>query len=83
MICDLYDAGIKDDNLVLLHEANKNIHMAVKTPSGLTQRQVISNCVLQGDTQCVEPVCAFSSRFNILHYIHIHHMGIVSLLFVP
>jgi hypothetical protein len=50
VICDLYDAGIKDDNLVLLNEANKNIHMAVKTPSGLTQRQVISNCVLQGDT---------------------------------
>ena len=49
-LSDLYDAGVKDDNLVLLHEANKNIHMAVKTPSGLTQRQVISNCVLQGDT---------------------------------
>ena len=32
---------------------------------------------------CVELVCAFSSRFNILHYIHIHHMGIVWLLFVP
>ena len=31
----------------------------------------------------VEPVCAFSSRFNILHYIHIHHMGIVWLLFIP
>ena len=24
--------------------------MAVKTPSGLTERQIIRNCVLQGDT---------------------------------
>ena len=49
-LSDLYDAGVNDDNLVLLHEANKNIHMAVNTPGGLTQRQVISNSVLQGDT---------------------------------
>ena len=26
------------------------MHMAVKTPSGLTNRQAIYNCVLQGDT---------------------------------
>ena len=49
-LSDLYDAGVKDDTLVLLHEANKDIHMAVKTPSGLTERQIIRNCVLQGDT---------------------------------
>ena len=49
-LSDLYDAGVKDDNLVLLHKANKDIHMAVKTPSGLTKRQTVENSVLQGDT---------------------------------
>ena len=39
-ISNLYDAGVVDDTLMLLYEA-------VKTPSGLTDRQVIS--VLQGD----------------------------------
>ena len=48
-LADLYDVGVKDDTLALLHEANKNIRMAVKTPSGLTERQVIQNCLLQGD----------------------------------
>ena len=49
-LSDLYDKGVVDDTLKLLYEANKEIKMAVKTPSGLTDRQVISNCVLQGDT---------------------------------
>ena len=49
-LSDLYDVGVKDDTLALLYKANKEVHMAVKTPSGLTNRQVICNCVLQGDT---------------------------------
>ena len=49
-LSDLYDKGVVDDTLKLLYEANKDINMAVKTPSGLTDRQMISNCVLQGDT---------------------------------
>ena len=49
-LSDLYDEGVEDDNLKLLIEANKNVDMAVKTPSGLTERQTISNCVLQGET---------------------------------
>ena len=40
---DLYDVGVNDDTLALLHQANKDVHMAVKTPSGLTDRQVIKN----------------------------------------
>ena len=47
---DLYDVGVNDDTLALLHQANKDVDMAVKTPSGLTDRQVIKNSVLQGDT---------------------------------
>jgi hypothetical protein len=49
-ISDIYDAGLKDENLSLLYKANKEIFMAVNTPNGLTDRQVLENIVLQGDT---------------------------------
>ena len=47
---DIYDAGVNDDDLTLIYEANKDIKMAVNTPNGLTERQTIKNVVLQGDT---------------------------------
>ena len=49
-ISDLFDIGMKDDTLVLVYKANKQIYMAVKTPTGLTERQTLENIVLQGDT---------------------------------
>ena len=49
-LSDIYDAGVDDDTLTLLHQANKEIHMSVKTPNGLTDRQILRNIVLQGDT---------------------------------
>ena len=49
-LSDIYDTGVDDDTLALLYQANKEIHMAVKTPGGLTNRQVLRNIVLQGDT---------------------------------
>ena len=49
-LSDIYNAGVDDDTLTLLHQANAEVHMAVKTPSGLTERQIIRNIVLQGDT---------------------------------
>ena len=49
-LSDIYDYGVKDDTLSLLHQANSEVHMAVKTPAGLTDRQIIRNTVLQGDT---------------------------------
>ena len=49
-ISDIYDAGLNDDQLFLIYEANKEVQMAVKTPSGLTERQMIENTVLQCDT---------------------------------
>ena len=49
-ISDIFDTGLKDENLVLLNEANKNIKMAVRTNNGLTDRQTIKDLVLQGDT---------------------------------
>ena len=49
-LSDIYDAGVKDDNLSLIYQANKEVRMAVNTPSGLSERQTLENVVLQGDT---------------------------------
>ena len=49
-ISDIYESGLKNNNLQLLYEGNKEIHMSVNTPDGLTERSKIENCVLQGDT---------------------------------
>ena len=49
-LSDIFDGGVNDDTLVLLHTANAEIHISVKTPGGLTDRQIVKNIVLQGDT---------------------------------
>ena len=49
-ISDIFDVGVNDDSLCLLYKANSEIQMAVKTPSGLTERQTVKDIVLQGDT---------------------------------
>ena len=49
-LSDLYDAGVTDDTLPLLYQANAEVYMSVKTPAGLTDRQTIRNIVLQWDT---------------------------------
>ena len=59
-ISDLFDAGVDDDALVMIHKANEEVHMAVKTGGGgLTEREVIRDSVLQGDTflinSCISP----------------------------
>ena len=49
-VSDIYDYGLNDDDLSLIYKANKKTFMAVKTHGGLTERKVIENSVLQGDT---------------------------------
>ena len=49
-LSDIYEFGLNDDNLSLIYQANRDIKMAVNTPSGLTERQSLKNVVLQGDT---------------------------------
>jgi len=44
-----YEAGVKDDMLALLNEANRNVMFAVKTPNGKTEQGTIENKVMQGD----------------------------------
>ena len=49
-IIDLYHYGIQDETLHLLYEANKETHISVKTPFGLTERETVKSTVLQGET---------------------------------
>ena len=49
-ISDIFNVGVDDDSLALIYKANSEVQMAVKTPSGLTERQKVENIVLQGDT---------------------------------
>ena len=46
---DLYDLGIRNNELNLIYESDKNNHIAVKTPVGITERILCQNCVSQGD----------------------------------
>ena len=45
----LYEAGIKDDTLALIYEANKKNVIYVKTPNGLTKNASICEKIMQGD----------------------------------
>ena len=45
----LFEAGVSDDTLALINEANQTNVIAVKTPNGLTERQTITNKIMQGD----------------------------------
>ena len=47
---NIFDYGLDDEELSLIYKANEKIYMAVKTQGGLTERKVIKNSVLQGDT---------------------------------
>ena len=49
-ICDIFDCGFDNDMLPLVYKANVETQMAVNTPHGLTNRTIIRNTVLQGDT---------------------------------
>ena len=45
----LYETGIQDDILALLHVANHENNIAVKTNSGITDRKTIHDKIMQGD----------------------------------
>ena len=46
---DMFDAGVQDDNLALLYQANSKVNVAVRTPYGLTDRFKLEDIILQGD----------------------------------
>ena len=45
----LYEAGVQDNTLALIYEANKTNVTCVKTPNGLTEKTHIYEKVMQGD----------------------------------
>ena len=65
---DLYEAGVTDDTLAVLYEANKEVNVAVNTPNGLTLRQKIEKIILQGDVfgpiECSVSVDTFGKVTN-------------------
>ena len=46
---ELFDAGVNNDKLALLHKINETNHIRVKTPAGLSSVKTVSNIVCQGD----------------------------------
>ena len=47
-IIDLYDANLKNDNLVLLYKLNEKNSIAVKTSQDLTERFIVNDAIMQG-----------------------------------
>ena len=44
----LFENGLQNNKLVLLHEETKNALIAIKTSTGLTERENIDNLIMQG-----------------------------------
>ena len=47
-INDMYNAGCTDDKLVLLYQGTQNANIAVKTSYGISERESITNLIMQG-----------------------------------
>ena len=54
-INDLWEAGLNDDKLALIAEANENVKVAIKTPFGMTKRESMKRFVMQGEN--FGPIC--------------------------
>ena len=54
-INDLWEAGLNDDQLALIAEANENVKVAIKTPFGMTERETMKRFVMQGEN--FGPIC--------------------------
>ena len=65
-INDLFESGIQDDNLALIHAANAENLVAVKTPAGLTERKLVEKIVMQGEVtgpgQCSNQIDTFGKE---------------------
>ena len=48
-INDLYETGLKNDNLNMIYKLNENNKVALVTPHGLTGRVDIDKIVMQGE----------------------------------
>ena len=52
---DIYDYGVNDDHLTLIHEGNEEVVISVKTSYGLSKEYKLTSRIMQGDTwACAE-----------------------------
>ena len=52
---DIYDYGVNDDHLTLIHEGNEEVVISVKTNYGLSKEYKLTSRIMQGDTwACAE-----------------------------
>ena len=42
----IYETGLDDDNMSLVYNANREIFMAINSPGGLTDRELVTDIVL-------------------------------------
>ena len=61
---DMYNYGVNDNHLNLLHEANKSVVINVRTPYGVTSDYKITNKVMQGDTWATAMAAAQVDNFG-------------------
>ena len=40
-LIDMFNSGVDDNHLTLIHEANKDIHIKVRTPNGVTVEHIL------------------------------------------
>ena len=74
-INDLYDVGLKNDKLALIHKSNMSANIAIKTASGTSERFTIENTVMQGTvwaglmcTSSMDQLCKFILQHEHLLY---------------
>ena len=61
---DLFQYGVNDDHLKIIHEANDNVVINVRTPQGLSKEYNLTNRVMQGDTWASAMASAQVDRFG-------------------
>ena len=79
VINHLYEAGLDNDNLPLIHNANTSANIAVKTPFGITSRKAVNNVILQGTIwgplQCIVQLEEVAKRVIIKQNCYINTKG--------
>ena len=61
---DIFEYGIQDDHLQLIHEANKEVVICVKTPHGQSDQYQLTGRTMQGDTWAPAMASAQVDRFG-------------------
>ena len=61
---DIYEYGVQDEHLHLIHEANKEVVISVKTPQGQSRQYTLTGRTMQGDTWAPAMASAQVDRFG-------------------